>query len=412
MFPPGASVHDPALSFYSRWCGLGRWLQRHESFWRPAPFTEPAPGWAREIPALAAWLEALSDAECEMYEARPERLAQRLQEWIPGLAGYSGYLHLPRLEAVEAGSAGGCPARAPALEVPDRKRHQAVAFTSALLPLENSILDWCCGKGHLARTLARHCPEPVTGFEWNEALVVAGNRLAHSSGDNVILYCQDVMDEALSWPADSHGVALHACGDLHRRLLQLACAGQAPRLSLSPCCYHHMAATTYRPLSARARQQSLLRLQRDDLRLAVQETVTASARVRAQTRRAAQWRLGFDALQRQLRQCDEYLPVPSHPSRLLREDFRAFCRWAAARKGLDLPETTDWAYWEGVGCRRLQRVRRFELLRHLFRRPLELWLVLDYALYLEEQGYRVRLGTFCERQLTPRNLLLDARRVE
>ena len=49
-----------------------------------------------------------------------------------------------------------------------------------------------------------------------------------------------------------------------------------------------------------------------------------------------------------------------------------------------------------------------ELVRHLFRRPLELWLVLDYAVFLEEQGYRVRLGTFCDRQLTPRNLMLDA----
>jgi hypothetical protein len=70
----------------------------------------------------------------------------------------------------------------------------------------------------------------------------------------------------------------------------------------------------------------------------------------------------------------------------------------------------DWPYWLAVGRRRFRQVRRHELLRHLFRRPLELWLVLDYAVFLEEQGYRVRLGTFCERTLTPRNLLLDARR--
>ena len=38
----------------------------------------------------------------------------------------------------------------------------------------------------------------------------------------------------------------------------------------------------------------------------------------------------------------------------------------------------------------------------------DIGLVLDYALFLEEQGYTVRLGTFCERALTPRNLLLDA----
>ncbi|MNY82370.1 hypothetical protein D3C86_2244270 [compost metagenome] len=49
-------------------------------------------------------------------------------------------------------------------------------------------------------------------------------------------------------------------------------------------------------------------------------------------------------------------------------------------------------------------------MRGLFRRPLEVWLLLDRALYLQEQGYAVRLGTFCDYRLTPRNLLLLAER--
>ncbi len=55
-------------------------------------------------------------------------------------------------------------------------------------------------------------------------------------------------------------------------------------------------------------------------------------------------------------------------------------------------------------------MRNLELVRGLFRRPLELWLLLDRALFLEEQGYQVRLGTFCAHELTPRNLLLLAER--
>jgi len=58
----------------------------------------------------------------------------------------------------------------------------------------------------------------------------------------------------------------------------------------------------------------------------------------------------------------------------------------------------------------LAEVRNLELLRNLFRRPLELWLLLDRALYLQEQGYHVKLGTFCDYQLSPRNLLLLAER--
>ena len=51
-----------------------------------------------------------------------------------------------------------------------------------------------------------------------------------------------------------------------------------------------------------------------------------------------------------------------------------------------------------------------ELPRHGLRRALELWLVLDRALYLGEHGYSVSVGTFCERRLTPRNLMIRASR--
>ena len=70
----------------------------------------------------------------------------------------------------------------------------------------------------------------------------------------------------------------------------------------------------------------------------------------------------------------------------------------------------DWPALEDAGWQRLAQVRNLELVRGLFRRPLELWLLLDRALFLEEQGYQVRLGTFCAHELTPRNLLLLAER--
>lgn len=80
-------------------------------------------------------------------------------------------------------------------------------------------------------------------------------------------------------------------------------------------------------------------------------------------------------------------------------------------KELSTIGSPDWPALEAAGWQRLAEVRNLELLRGLFRRPLELWLNLDRALFLEEQGYTVRLGTFCDTPLTPRNLLLMAERV-
>lgn len=406
-----ASLHAPGLAFSHRWRRVNDWLVRHQPLWRPVPFSEPAPAWLRDYPALADWLEAMTDQQCEYWAEKPEAFAREAARFISDLAEYDELVAVPELTTPEQAQAAALP-EVRAVDMPGRKRLQAGAFAAALSPLNGALVDWCCGKGHLARTLVGQGAESVWGLEWNAELVDDGNRLAQHYGDPVQLYPQDVMANDLTWPVAVHGVALHACGDLHRQLIQSGSAAKAARLSLSPCCYHLMASTHAPLLSEAARHHvTPLALDRSTLRLAVQETVTAPARERRQAVVVSAWRLGFDALQRHLRKVDEYLPVPSHPTRLNTGDFEGFGRWAAQKKQLPLPTGVDWQHWQTAGERRLRQVRRHELLRHLFRRPLELWLVLDYAMFLEEQGYKVRLGAFCERSLTPRNLLLDAIRV-
>ena len=121
-------------------------------------------------------------------------------------------------------------------------------------------------------------------------------------------------------------------------------------------------------------------------------------------------RLGFDLLQRQQRQSGEYLPTTSLPVAWLEKPFEQYCRDLADLKQMPLTGNPDWTALEAAGWQRLAEVRNLERVRNLFLRPLELWLVLDRALFLEEQGYAVRLGLFCDYPLTPRNLLILAER--
>ena len=51
---------------------------------------------------------------------------------------------------------------------------------------------------------------------------------------------------------------------------------------------------------------------------------------------------------------------------------------------------------------------RIELVRHIFRRAIEVWLVLDRVLYLQLAGYDVQFNEFCDKKLTPRNILIQA----
>ena len=100
-------------------------------------------------------------------------------------------------------------------------------------------------------------------------------------------------------------------------------------------------------------------------------------------------------------------PVPQAWNRLAHADYAARL---AARDGLTPPADVDWTAWAEIGLARQREVMRLDLVRLAFRRALEVWLALDRCAFLEEAGYRVRLAEFCAPSLTPRNLLISARR--
>jgi hypothetical protein len=298
------------------------------------------------------------------------------------------------------------------VDVPGRKWQQIEAFASRLSFASQPThwLDWCSGKGHLGRRLLGS-EQQLTCVEYDPQLVASGQALSQRHHLHALHVEQDVLaaDASAVLSANHTPVALHACGDLHVRLMQLASAADCQRMAIAPCCYNRISRSEYQALSC-AGSASLLQLSLEDLALPMSETVTAGARVRRQRDTSMARRLAFDLLQRQVRGVDEYLPTPSLPSAWLDKPFAEYCGDLADLKELSTVGTPDWAALEAAGWQRLAEVRNLELLRGLFRRPLELWLNLDRALFLAEQGYAVRLGTFCKSALTPRNFLLLAER--
>ncbi|MCQ4348222.1 SAM-dependent methyltransferase [Pseudomonas stutzeri] len=392
---------------HQRFAELDAFLLAHQALWRDKPFTALTLGWEDEHPELAAWLRGRSLEQADAVHNQPERLDAPAP--FPQLAARAA--QLAALGELPDAATEALPAPF-SVDVPGRKWQQIDAFASRLQFREPARhwLDWCSGKGHLGRRLA-HAGTPLTCLEYDAALVADGQRLSDRLRLAAHHLEQDVLAESTAerLQAGHTPVALHACGELHVRLLELASAKGCRQLAVAPCCYNRISSEFYRPLS-QAAQASALTLSRDDLRLPLAETVTAGARVRRQRDQSMARRLAFDLLQRELRGVDAYLPVPSLAPAWLDKPFAAWCRELAELKGLPEPGERDWAALEAAGWRRLAEVRNLELLRGLFRRPLEVWLLLDRALYLEEQGYRVHLGAFCDYRLTPRNILLLAER--
>lgn len=391
-----------------RFIALDRFLTAHQHLWRPRPFNHLHLAWEADYPALSNVLRqcSLEQAEAAEQDSGASALPAPFPQWAEQARLLTQTAELPDI---------GLHASATArlnTNVPGRKWQQIEAFSRRLdyHATPTHWIDWCSGKGHLGRRLLQP-GQHLTCLEYDPSLVEAGAALSQHHHLPASHVQQDVMAEdcARHLSSDASVVALHACGDLHVRLLQLTSAQQCRQIAVAPCCYNRINAPQYQPLSDAAKR-SALRLSLHDLALPLSEAVTASARTRRQRDASMSRRLAFDLLQRQQRLSDDYLPTPSLPVEWLLKPFEHYCRDLAALKDLPLSGPIDWSALEAAGWQRLAQVRNLERVRNLFRRPLELWLVLDRALFLEQQHYRVRLGHFCAHSLTPRNLLLLAER--
>ncbi|MGF6111815.1 methyltransferase [Pseudomonas frederiksbergensis] len=391
----------------ARFMALDAFLIEHQALWKPRPFTHLQLPWETSYPSLSSWLRGRSLEAAENSHNQPCLLDA--PEPFASLAALS--LELSSVAELPAHALEAAGHRLN-VDVPGRKWQQIEAFASRLsfAAPPTQWLDWCSGKGHLGRRLLQ-TGQQLTCLEYDPSLVLSGQTLSQRHQLHALHVEQDVLAAgAASLLKSEHTpVALHACGDLHVRLIRLASEAGCKQLAIAPCCYNRISLSTYEVLSS-AGMGSGLQLSLEDLALPMSETVTAGARVRRQRDTSMARRLGFDLLQRQLRGVDEYLPTPSLPSTWLDKSFADYCHHLAAHKELSTIGAQDWPALEAAGWQRLAEVRNLELLRGLFRRPLELWLVLDRALFLAEQGYTVRLGTFCETPLTPRNFLLLAER--
>jgi len=381
-------------------------LQRHQALWRPQAFQHPRLPWEPQFPELAQMLRSLDVAHAEQLAECDLALTRQLEAFVPDAAALYAGCQLPALSATHV-SLDLFEARA----IPGRKWQQIKAFSARVPSTTAPLVEWCAGKAHLGRLLARTQQRSVAGLEWNAALVEAGRALAQREKLPIHLYCADVLQASSKKfiQRECDVMALHACGELHMQLLRVCGEQQPQAITLAPCCYHLVAGTACEALSAVALQAELP-LSLADLHTAVRDSVTSPQRIQRQRKTLQAWRLGFDIWQREVRGVDAYMATPSQPLSVLSAGFANFFRDLALSQGMEAPADLRYDDYEQVGWRRLREVAALDLPRILFRRALELWLILDRALYLREHDYRVEVGTFCERQLTPRNIVIRARR--
>lgn len=382
-------------------------LTQYQHYWRFSPFHFTNLPWADT--SLAQNLQQLGPAAIERLEQDETQRRHYFSEFFPELNQCSPF-ELIQEKGTEQTELPFWFSR----DIKGRKLEQIQSFGLQMQQSDLPVLEWCAGKGHLGRWLSFSKQRTVTSLEWQPQLCVEGQQLAEKLRLSQVFVQADVLSEEASryLNTDQQIVALHACGDLHIRLLQQASWVGAVKLDIVPCCYHLIATEHYQAMSVLAQQSALGQLSRDELKLAVQAQVTAGERVARLRHTEVMWRLAYQELYQALQCQSHYKPLSSVPKHWFSGEFSAFAQWAASQHQWQIPAETDWQHYLQLGQQRHLLVQKMQLVRSLFRPLLEQWLVLDRALFLEQQGYQVQVKQFCDYQLTPRNLLISACKVQ
>jgi hypothetical protein len=385
---------------------LGHWLKDHRHLWQPRPFIQFPVPWELDFPRLAAHLRSLSLKDIENLESKPWQLSfssQQFQDLASRSLELSSCSRHPRAETLTVRDR---------RWIKERKWGQIRAFANAGSSFIRSsragqLLDWCGGKGHLGRILSLQHGLAVTLIDFDATLCEAAERLAIKAKVRLEALTKDVCLDPVHTHIDEQTavLALHACGQLHINLLHQASYHRAPLLLVVPCCYHRIQGQNYQPLSSRGQAMNMP-LTRDHLKLATTEQVGACQKMQETRHRWMIWRTGYDLLLREASGRDQYTSLPHFPASQSQLPFDEFCQNLSRQFQHSLPAkwNTDSILKEADF--RVRQMRGLALVRWLFRRPLELWLGLDRCLYLGEQGYKVKLGTFCDRETSPRNLMI------
>ncbi len=382
---------------------LGRVLSRWRSVWEHRPYVAPEPPWRDALPELVRHLESLPKEAIEAVEDGRDALPARLLPWQEALGALCA---LPKVPARHLP-----PPTDPELRrgMSPRKWQQVLDLGAAARAAADEAgfwLDWCAGKGHLGRTLSLQDGRRAHLLELESDLCAAGAARAAALGAHCTFHAGDALAPAAAHQVrpERHAVALHACGGLSDALLR-ASANAGAGLTIAPCCphrhrpdglWHPWASSALPPLPARV------------LRLATAQESVASPHRRELRTREMVFRWGLDLLRREADGVDHYRPVGACPRGWSRAGFETFVSEASRQHHLALP--TRWSPQQVLAAAEahVTRARALALARAQFRRPLEIFVWLDRATWLHEQGQDVHLGLFTDPRNTPRNLAIVA----
>lgn len=416
------------MTMRGRWESAARLVAEHRDVLDARPGEGDASGDAREVLAARGWtafLDSLDDDALAAHEIRgqdvvwPNEAPASLRALVERAREVCAIPAFPSETPVDTT----VEAATRRHETP-RKKAQIDAFAQIAVPLAKRarrVVDVGSGHGHLTREIAERIALPVVGLERDVALAARARRLAseHQPANpglaraglaRAAFTTTDVLHEGLALEAGDCVIGLHACGELGDAIVMSAAKSHAS-VVLVGCCLQKRAALARVPLCDVTAFGGALDLPRAMLGLSnLTPRDVGVETTRAQNLAGRERRL---ALHRLLSEHGFALPrgaeIGGLNRRAAQRDLASLVGRAFALRGQPSPtraaldEAAAWAREEHA------RIRRASVPRSLLARVIEVFVLLDRALYLEEHGMAVEIGVAFPEEVSARNLVVLGR---
>lgn len=284
--------------------------------------------------------------------------------------------------------------------------------------LENAV-DIGGGMGHLARICVKNFHWNFHSIDRNPELQEKGrwwrerSRTIDKSKLNFVeAEFSDKADEAvdaLFAREKSLSIGLHTCGPL--ALSQMKKSLKSSLIVNFGCCYDKMDLSKDLNRSVLARELGLT-WSKPSLFLATRGRKGMTVEEFALLKRVNDYRFAIDLFFREKYPELGFVIAGDAPKALYAEDFSVYALTRFEKLGMARKHTAEelLAFYERPGIQEeIRALFAAHMIQNVFARPLELAILIDRALWLEEQGFAVKALEVFDRDASPRNIAIIAR---
>ena len=289
-----------------------------------------------------------------------------------------------------------------------KKKHELTRIVSYLKdsPPKN-LIDLCGGVGHLPQSISSINPElKSTTLDYDQALIDKA-RILNSDNPLSEFHQYDLRDHALtlneSTPFDSDNdyvFGLHTCGDLAEHAINLFMKSNSTHFMGWGCCYHKT--PSHSPLST-VGQEHLPVLNKFALTLAAKCYKLHTSESIKRRYQVKKYRYALSLFMGN----DPDFKTGSFHHRAYHQDFKFYIEYAIEKLNIKINIEKALHFYQ-QNNELIENMIALGFYRDHWGRILETSIILDRALYLQENGYKVEVLETFDRALSPRNLLISA----